>query len=1019
MKHTARKFIAGAAAAVMALTAAGFEGALPISLGVTAAAGGITINEELFPDMSLRNYVLLYIDADRDGSLSAAEIAAVKTLDVSNKKIESVKGIGIFTALEELNIGWNNIASADLTANTALKKLICDRSNMESLDISACAQLESIDAVNNRFKTLDLSENKKLTYIHINSGYNGVELKTLTLPETGAVTTLNISNFDIAAGIDLSGYTKLSVAELNNCGLTGFDAADFPELTKLWLSNNDISEIDLSGCPKLTNLVLDGNPIEELDVSALPELKGLSAAQCSLYDVDVSANKKLTSLDVKGCDQIGSLDLSGNPELNYLSCSGASMRTLDLRNNVNLSKLDAAECGLYELYLGSKPKLQYLNVADNMLTDVDTEYASGLVELNCARNQVSFLYLDECTALKTLDCSGNALISLELGKCKALTKFSGTGNSAQRESNGAGLSYSRIEELENAVYDPVNGVFHSITGVVSYKYATGLTGKYLETSIDFGATEKFDITAQAANGEVTLYWKPIIGAQEYVVSKYDAESNTYKSVETTRNNSFYMAGLSQNETAKFKIRAKMNSTGGSVVMSDVIALCPDEFLGPQEFTATESNGSVTLAWSAVEGADSYRVYRINNTIYSVDVIADTKYLTTADNPLTECVYSYYVVAVRGSDISNPSQYRQISLLSDTRPKNVEAVAGDRTVTVTWDDVKGASQYKIDVFTNTDGEWKLYKTVTDDGYRCVSPKIVENLTNGTEYGFIVSAMVAGEWSESAGGDMVFATPESNVNIVPQNVKASAGDGKVTLTWDAVEGATNYAVFLRKGSEWLKIGTTGTGTAFTSRGLPNGGKYFYIVKAYVDGVWSDESAVVSAIPTCITPQNVKASAGDGKVTLTWDAVEGATNYAVFLRKGSEWLKIGTTGTGTAFTSRGLPNGGKYFYMVKAYVDGVWSDQSAVVSAIPMCITPQNVKAAGGAGKADITWDEVKGASTYAVMMKKGAGWITLGSTGAKTSYTATGLASGGKYYFAVKAYVGGSWSDMSQVVAANIT
>ena len=255
--------------------------------------------------------------------------------------------------------------------------------------------------------------------------------------------------------------------------------------------------------------------------------------------------------------------------------------------------------------------------------------------------------------------------------------------------------------------------------------------------------------------------------------------------------------------------------------------------------------------------------------------------------------------------------------------------------------------------------------------------------------------------------------------PTNLKAIPGDSKVTLTWDAVEGATNYAVFLRKGTTWLKIGSSGTNTTFTSRGLENGGKYFYMVKAYVNGAWSGESDAAWAIPLCITPQNVKASAGDGKVTLTWDAVKGASNYAVFLRKGTAWLKIGSSGAGTTFTSRGLANGGKYFYMVKAYVNGSWSDESAVVSATPVCITPQNVKAVGGAGQATITWDAVTGATNYAVMMKKGTSWLTLGSTGAKTSYTAKGLASGGKYYFVVKSFVNGAWSDMSETVAASIS
>ena len=185
-----------------------------------------------------------------------------------------------------------------------------------------------------------------------------------------------------------------------------------------------------------------------------------------------------------------------------------------------------------------------------------------------------------------------------------------------------------------------------------------------------------------------------------------------------------------------------------------------------------------------------------------------------------------------------------------------------------------------------------------------------------------------------------------------------------------------------------------------------------------MWSDESATVFAIPQCITPQNVKAFPGDGKVTLTWDKVAGASNYAVFLRKGSEWLKIGSTGASTTFTSRGLPNGGKYFYMVKAYVNGSWSDESATVSASPTCITPQNVKAAGSAGRAVISWSAVSGASNYTVFVKNGSEWKALGSAGTKTSYTAAGLAAG-SYSFAVKAYVNGAWSDMSAQVQANVT
>ena len=342
------------------------------------------------------------------------------------------------------------------------------------------------------------------------------------------------------------------------------------------------------------------------------------------------------------------------------------------------------------------------------------------------------------------------------------------------------------------------------------------------------------------------------------------------------------------------------------------------------------------------------------------------------------------------------------------PTNVKAVAGNGQVTLSWSAVSGASNYSVLMKKGT--EWlTLASTGTKTTYTATG------LANGGKYYFAVKACVGGSWSASS--EIVSASPLGN--IVPQNVKAVAGDGKVTITWSAVKGASNYAVFLKKGTSWLNVGSAGTSTSFTSRGLANGGKYYYMVRSYVNGTWSNPSAVVFGIPTRITPQNVKAFAGDGKVTLTWDAVKGASNYVVFMKKGNTSFNLGSAGTATTFTSKGLTNGSKYYYTVKAYVNGSWSDDSAIVSATPVCTTPQNVKAVGGAGKATVTWSAVKGASNYVVMMKKGTLWISLGSAGTKTSYTATGLASGGKYYFAVKAYVNGAWSDLSDAAPASIS
>ncbi len=454
------------------------------------------------------------------------------------------------------------------------------------------------------------------------------------------------------------------------------------------------------------------------------------------------------------------------------------------------------------------------------------------------------------------------------------------------------------------------------------------------------------------------------------------------------------------QAASEKIRALDADTAFEIVLKAASAV-------PENVKAQAGDGKVTLTWDKVEGAANYAVLMKKGAGWTVLGAAGNRTEYTVSGLTNGQKYYFAVKAYAGGAWGKASEAVAATPEKNIIPQNVKAQAGDGKVTLTWDKVEGAANYAV--LMKKGAGWTVLGAA---GNR--TEYTVSGLTNGQKYYFAVKAYAGGAWGKAS--EAVAATPEKN--IIPQNVKASAGDGKVTLTWDKVEGAANYAVFLRKGGTWLKIGTTGTGTAFTSRGLPNGGKYFYMIKSCVNGKWSGESAVVSAIPTCITPQNVKAFAGDGKVTLTWDAVKGASNYTIFLRKGSAWLKIGSSGANTTFTSRGLPNGGKYFYMVKAYVNGSWSDESAVVSAIPTSITPQNVKAAGGAGKAEISWDAVKGASNYAVFVKNGNSWKSLGSAGKATAYTAKGLA-GGRYTFAVKAYVNGAWSDMSEAVTADVT
>ena len=77
-----------------------------VTLTVSASAG-VAINTTNFPDAEFRSYVSVNCDTNGNGSLSAAEIAAVTSIDCSQKGITSLKGVEHFTGLKRLYC-WSN-----------------------------------------------------------------------------------------------------------------------------------------------------------------------------------------------------------------------------------------------------------------------------------------------------------------------------------------------------------------------------------------------------------------------------------------------------------------------------------------------------------------------------------------------------------------------------------------------------------------------------------------------------------------------------------------------------------------------------------------------------------------------------------------------------------------------------------------------------------------------------------------------------------------------------------------------
>jgi pectate lyase-like protein/fibronectin type III domain protein len=179
--------------------------------------------------------------------------------------------------------------------------------------------------------------------------------------------------------------------------------------------------------------------------------------------------------------------------------------------------------------------------------------------------------------------------------------------------------------------------------------------------------------------------------------------------------------------------------------------------------------------------------------------------------------------------------------------------------------------------------------------------------------------------------------------PSALAAAPGNAQVTLNWGASTGASSYNVKRAtvSGGPYTVIATGVNSTSFTNTGLTNGTTYFYVVSAVNSFGESANSSQASATPQGSAqtpppaPTGLLASAGDGQVTLNWNASAGASSYNVkrSTTSGGPYTTIATGVTTTTFNNGGLVNGTTYFFVVSAVNAAGQSANSNQASATPV--------------------------------------------------------------------------------------
>lgn len=259
-------------------------------------------------------------------------------------------------------------------------------------------------------------------------------------------------------------------------------------------------------------------------------------------------------------------------------------------------------------------------------------------------------------------------------------------------------------------------------------------------------------------------------------------------------------------------------------------------------SAQSASGPVTLSWSkASEDVAGYRIYRYDEEQDKYVYLKATRNLSYEDENVTSGTTYQYKVRCYWK-IGGKNYYGTYSPVVSvtTPPAKVTNVGTEKRsslyLTLSWDQVSGASGYRIYQYNE---DTKAYEKVTTISDADTTSYKITGLSSATEYQFKVRAYKKADgvtiWGSSSSVHREYTNP-----LKTKNLTGSAKASSVTLQWDKVTRASGYRVYrynsTTKKYERIAILKGNTTCSYIDSKLKKGATVKYKVRAYktYDGV-----------------------------------------------------------------------------------------------------------------------------------------------------------------------------------------
>lgn len=481
-----------------------------------------------------------------------------------------------------------------------------------------------------------------------------------------------------------------------------------------------------------------------------------------------------------------------------------------------------------------------------------------------------------------------------------------------------------------------------------------------------------NLVSDSTSYVIDISWEDIPGA-----TSYDIEVDG-RTLDNGLNTAYTHEGLSPKTVHEYRVRAK--SAAGSGYWSELVSEATKVGV-PANVAAEPAINTIKLEWSAVAGADSYEIDADGQI---VNGITAEEYL--CEGLLPDTMHNYKVRAVDEDGAGDWSGLTSKKTLLET-PTNIKAEVTDKTITLTWSSINGATAYDVEV----DGK------VVENGLPAVFAH--ENLIPNSQHTYSIKAKNADNISNWSKRLQWTTLPDT-----PKNVTTTATSCTLTLTWEDIPGAIAYD--LEVDGEVIE---NGVNTTFIHADLVPNTEHLYRVRAKSivgNGYWSTQLNKYTAPHI---PEGIMGSTTSTTVTMAWNQIAEANYYEI------EFDGVMITDIREAgYQKTALQPNSEHKYRIRAVNEagrGDWSEYSMNTTAPHI---PANINTLSTSRTITFTWDEVSEANRYEIELDGVVYNINL-----ETTYEYVDLLTDSAHTYRIRSIneIGfGDWSELATKLTA---